>query len=63
MIVDEVRDPIRIRDEDGTEKLVDEGSTDKRLLVFEAEFGHVIAVASREGQRSRGATSDWLGWQ
>jgi Protein of unknown function (DUF3987) len=48
-VVFEVRDPQYARDEKGNEKLVDEGASDKRLLVLEAEFGHVIAVAAREG--------------
>ncbi len=31
------------------EKLIDEGETDKRLLLLESEFAQVLAVAKREG--------------
>jgi predicted transcriptional regulator len=47
-VVDAVRDP-DIRLEGDETKVVDAGATDKRLLVFEEELAHVIAVAGREG--------------
>lgn len=48
-IVDAVRDPRTEVDEDGNERVVDAGARDKRLLLNEEEFGHVIAVAGRDG--------------
>ena len=48
-IVWEVRDPPHGIDEDGNEKLIDEGAEDKRLLIHEDELAHVLAVAAREG--------------
>jgi uncharacterized protein DUF3987 len=36
-------------DDDGNERTVDPGAADKRLLINEEEFGHVLAVAGREG--------------
>jgi hypothetical protein len=48
-IVEAVRDPETDLDEDGNERIIDRGSSDKRLLVNEEEFGHVLAVAGREG--------------
>jgi hypothetical protein len=48
-IVDAVRDPRAELDDNGNERLVDAGAKDKRLLVNEEEFGHVLAVAGREG--------------
>jgi hypothetical protein len=50
-IVDEVRDRVTAI-EDGEEKIVDEGANDKRLLIFEDEFAHVITVTGREGSTS-----------
>jgi hypothetical protein len=43
-IIAKVQDPI-LRGE----KLIEEGSTDKRLLLLETEFAQVLAVAKREG--------------
>jgi hypothetical protein len=48
-IVEAVRDSVTARDDDGIEKVVDAGALDKRLLVNEEEFAHVLAVAGREG--------------
>src|SRR5262249_41459303 len=48
-IVDAVRDPRSEIDDEGNERIVDQGAKDKRLLVNEEEFGHVLAVAGREG--------------
>ncbi|MGH3077236.1 MAG: DUF3987 domain-containing protein [Gaiellaceae bacterium] len=48
-VVEAVRDAKRELDDEGNEKVVEAGAADKRLLVFEEELGHVIAVASREG--------------
>jgi Protein of unknown function (DUF3987) len=47
-VVDAVRDP-DVRLEGDKETVVDPGAVDKRLLVFEEELAHVIAVAGREG--------------
>jgi hypothetical protein len=48
-IIHRVRDPRYEEDEKGTHKLVDPGVLDKRLLVFESEFGSVLAVMTRQG--------------
>jgi hypothetical protein len=47
-VVDAVRDP-DVRLEGDKETIADPGAVDKRLLVFEEELAHVIAVAGREG--------------
>jgi hypothetical protein len=44
-----VRDPRTQVAEDGAEKVLDEGASDKRLLAFEAEFASVLSAASRDG--------------
>lgn len=44
-----VRDKRTVIDEDGDEKVVDEGVTDKRLLCIEPEFSSVLKVAARDG--------------
>jgi len=43
-----VRDPVVSRDAKGEETTVDEGVTDKRLLVVEEEFSRVLKCANRE---------------
>jgi hypothetical protein len=48
-IVDAVRDPLTRLDDEGNEIVIDPGASDKRLLISEEEFGHVLAVAGREG--------------
>lgn len=49
-IVDEVRDPKTTVDKKtGEPVVVDEGVSDKRLLVLEGEFARILAVAAREG--------------
>jgi hypothetical protein len=47
-IVDSVRDRVAVVEGDD-ERVLDEGAKDKRLLVYEDEFSHVITVAGREG--------------
>jgi hypothetical protein len=44
-----VRDKRTTTDEDGGEKIIDEGVTDKRLLCIEPEFSSVLRVATRDG--------------
>jgi Protein of unknown function (DUF3987) len=48
-IVWEVRDPTRGLDDDGNEIDLEAGTEDKRLLIYEDELAHVLAVAAREG--------------
>jgi hypothetical protein len=48
-VVDAVRDPRTEIDGEGNEVVVDPGAKDKRLLINEEEFGHVLAVAGRDG--------------
>ena len=43
-----VRDPVIKRDAKGEEETVDEGVTDKRLLVVEEEFSRPLKCANRE---------------
>jgi hypothetical protein len=50
-IISKVQDPIL-----KGEKLIEEGASDKRLLLLETEFAQVLAVAKREG----GTTSEVL---
>jgi hypothetical protein len=47
-VVDAVRDPTTKLEGD-EEVVVDQGASDKRLLVHEEELAHVIAVAGRDG--------------
>jgi Protein of unknown function (DUF3987) len=47
-VVDAVRDPTTKLEGD-EEVVIDQGASDKRLLVFEEELSHVIAVAGRDG--------------
>jgi hypothetical protein len=46
-VVDAVRDAVVVLD--GDEEKTEPGASDKRLLVFEEELAHVIAVAARDG--------------
>jgi Protein of unknown function (DUF3987) len=48
-LVDAVRDPRIETDKEGKEVVLDAGSDDRRALIWEDEFGHVLAVVSREG--------------
>jgi hypothetical protein len=48
-VVQAVRDPLLGVEEDGSERVLDPGTTDKRLLIREPEFQSVLAVAGREG--------------
>ena len=44
-----VRDPVLARNKKGEEELIDEGVSDKRLLVFEGEFASVLHILERDG--------------
>lgn len=46
-IVESVRDRVAVLEGDA-ERIIDEGAKDKRLLLYEDEFSHVITVAGRE---------------
>jgi hypothetical protein len=48
-LVEEVRDPQIETDTEGKETVVDPGSGDRRALIWEDEFAHMLAVVSREG--------------
>ncbi len=48
----EVRDSMHGVDDDGNEKLIDEGAEDKRLLIHEDELAHVLAVAAARARPS-----------
>lgn len=48
-LVHRVRDPIERLDKKGFPEIVDEGVSDKRLLVVETEFVGVLKVMAREG--------------
>lgn len=48
-LIHQVRDPVWGPGEDGEPTVLDEGATDKRLLVVEDEFGAVLRVLRREG--------------
>jgi hypothetical protein len=47
-LIHAVRDPVT-KIEDGQEKVVDDGVTDKRLLVVEEEFASVLKMLQRDG--------------
>jgi hypothetical protein len=48
-LINEVRDPVQASEKDGTEKTIDQGVADKRLLVMEGELSQVLKVMKREG--------------
>lgn len=48
-LINVVRDPVVGKDEDGGEKVIDEGVEDKRLLVAEGELSQGLKVLRREG--------------
>ncbi len=49
-LVDEIRDPvIKGLNKDGFPNVIDEGESDKRLMIVEQEWAQVLAVASRQG--------------
>lgn len=48
-LINVVRDPVVGKDEDGGEKVIDEGVQDKRLLVAEGELSQGLKVLRREG--------------
>lgn len=48
-LVHRVRDPIEKRNRKGEIEVIDDGVTDKRLLVVETEFSGVLKVMTREG--------------
>jgi hypothetical protein len=48
-LISEVRDPIEVADGEGGTKIIDEGVTDKRLLVMESELSQALKVMKREG--------------
>ncbi len=48
-IIHAVRDPVQSKDKKGDTVTVDEGVSDKRLALYEAEFASVLKVANREG--------------
>lgn len=49
-LINEVRDPVKDWDaEANTEITIDQGATDKRLLVTEAEFASALSVMERQG--------------
>lgn len=47
-LVDEVRDPTTGVDKNGASTIIDEGVTDKRVMVLEGELARILAVTSRE---------------
>lgn len=48
-LIGEVRDPVRVPDKDGEMKIVDQGVSDKRLLVMEGELSQGLKTMKREG--------------
>jgi len=48
-LIQAVRDPKEIEDDDGEMKITDHGVKDKRLLIIEPEFTQILKVMSREG--------------
>ena len=48
-VVWEVRDEIVELESDGSDRTVDAGSTDKRLLIRQSEFASILKVAARDG--------------
>lgn len=49
-LIHHVRDPILTRDKKtGEMTVVDEGVSDKRLMIYEAEYANVLKVGAREG--------------
>jgi hypothetical protein len=48
-VIYHVRDEVWGRNKKGDQELVDEGITDKRLLILEAEFASALKVMQREG--------------
>lgn len=48
-LINAVRDPVVNEDEDGKVTVVDDGASDKRLMVVESEFAGVLKVMTREG--------------
>ncbi len=58
-----VRDPrLELDDESGAERIVEEGTRDKRLLVREDEFASVLAAMARDGSTLSGVLRDaWDG--
>jgi hypothetical protein len=53
-VIHHVRDSKSATGRDGTLQVVDEGVTDKRLMVFESEFANVLKVANRDGNTLSG---------
>jgi hypothetical protein len=48
-VIHHVRDPVTKPGEDGDEKTIDAGVTDKRLMCVEDEYGRVLAAGGRQG--------------
>lgn len=61
-LIHAVRDPSFGLNKDGVEVIADKGVEDKRLLVAEGEFGGVLAVQSRDGNKLSAVLRDaWDG--